>query len=516
MVRQYIGARYVPIFDGEYNSEKSYEPLTIVTYNYSSYTSKKRVPAGVLPTNTEYWALTGNYNAQMNEVNNDLQETKENINTKTKWFTIPEEFGAAGDGVTDDTAAVTDCIMDAIENDKIVILSAWYKVRKIDLTGVGVRIFNLHISGITPNCSNYLTNGVFSGSGFISDASDYVFDFPILHNAVLENFAFNIRNGCTAIRFAGGLECVIDNINFGYHGRAMEFLSGAYWHIENCATNTDDDYALFINSDWISGAEYFYIENCQWAHKYNADTRDDYSGSVLKTNGNNFLTFNHCDLMGWNTAIDFVGSTTCKAYKIIDCQIGTNHICLRTETGVAGMNGIIITDCNIHVLHEYIMLASNVVFVGLIFTDNTIFASPVLTTKNALFDSNTNKISWIIDNYTVRVPSDSPAVPPFTVYQITSSIKPGKYKKQSFYATGVTGSELTSGYAITCVLDHKLSNGVPLGIKAYGTLFNSAVVHELEVQNVAIGADGVTTVITVTGTIGGESAIHNVAVYVEF
>lgn len=73
MVKQYIGARYVPVFDGEYNSEKAYEPLTIVTYLNNSYTSKKTVPAGTLPSNTEYWALTGNYNAQIEEYRQEVE-----------------------------------------------------------------------------------------------------------------------------------------------------------------------------------------------------------------------------------------------------------------------------------------------------------------------------------------------------------------------------------------------------------------------------------------------------------
>lgn len=64
----YIGMRYVPLFDGTYNSEKVYEPLTVVEYNNSSYTSKRQVPAGVLPTNTEYWARSGDFNAQYNEL----------------------------------------------------------------------------------------------------------------------------------------------------------------------------------------------------------------------------------------------------------------------------------------------------------------------------------------------------------------------------------------------------------------------------------------------------------------
>lgn len=67
-VRQYIGARYVPKFDGEWSASKIYEPLTVVGYQNGSYTSKKSVPAGIVPTDTEYWVLTGNYNGQIDEL----------------------------------------------------------------------------------------------------------------------------------------------------------------------------------------------------------------------------------------------------------------------------------------------------------------------------------------------------------------------------------------------------------------------------------------------------------------
>ena len=54
-VKQYIGARYVPLMDGTYNPNKEYEPLTTVSYGQATYTSRKKVPAGVLPTDSEYW-----------------------------------------------------------------------------------------------------------------------------------------------------------------------------------------------------------------------------------------------------------------------------------------------------------------------------------------------------------------------------------------------------------------------------------------------------------------------------
>lgn len=66
-VRQYVGARYVPVFADplEWSDQREYEPLTIVTYQGNSYTSMQSVPVGVDIDNTAYWAQTGNYNAQI-------------------------------------------------------------------------------------------------------------------------------------------------------------------------------------------------------------------------------------------------------------------------------------------------------------------------------------------------------------------------------------------------------------------------------------------------------------------
>ena len=79
--RQYIGARYVPKFyensDGTaaWRSGVIYEPLTIVTYNGNSYTSKKVVPAtiGDPSSNPAYWAATGVYNEQLESIRQELE-----------------------------------------------------------------------------------------------------------------------------------------------------------------------------------------------------------------------------------------------------------------------------------------------------------------------------------------------------------------------------------------------------------------------------------------------------------
>lgn len=77
----YIGARYVPVFADpiEWSENTKYEPLTIVTYNGNSYTSRTFPPVGTVPTNETYWAMTGNYNAQIEQYKQETQEVKEEL-----------------------------------------------------------------------------------------------------------------------------------------------------------------------------------------------------------------------------------------------------------------------------------------------------------------------------------------------------------------------------------------------------------------------------------------------------
>lgn len=66
-VRQYVGARYVPVFADplEWSDTIGYEPLTVVLHEGNSYTSRQSVPVGIDIGNATYWAETGNYNAQI-------------------------------------------------------------------------------------------------------------------------------------------------------------------------------------------------------------------------------------------------------------------------------------------------------------------------------------------------------------------------------------------------------------------------------------------------------------------
>lgn len=132
---QYIGARYVPKFylnsngTPEWESGVAYEPLTIVTYNNNSYTSRKPVPAevGNPSANAEYWAQTGVYNAQIGELSDRVDALAADMK---KYFVTPEMFGAVGNGVANDTTAM----QDAVDSGYIVLLTGKYLIDPVTVS----------------------------------------------------------------------------------------------------------------------------------------------------------------------------------------------------------------------------------------------------------------------------------------------------------------------------------------------------------------------------------------------
>ena len=74
-VREYVGARYVPLFADplQWSNTRTYEPLTIVVNQGNSYTSRQFVPTGIDISNEDFWALTGNYNAQVEQYRQEVK-----------------------------------------------------------------------------------------------------------------------------------------------------------------------------------------------------------------------------------------------------------------------------------------------------------------------------------------------------------------------------------------------------------------------------------------------------------
>ena len=95
----YIGMRYVPKFIGNWDSSMQtvYEPLNIVMYNNSTYTSKQEVPTGINITNTDYWVLTGNYNGQITNLQNQIDVINSKLHP-AKYILISDSYGIFTNG----------------------------------------------------------------------------------------------------------------------------------------------------------------------------------------------------------------------------------------------------------------------------------------------------------------------------------------------------------------------------------------------------------------------------------
>lgn len=80
-LKVYIGARYTPKFEGEWKANKEYAALSVVYSNNKSYVSRKTVPAGTAVTETEFWVESADWNAQVEQYNQNVTQYKAQVDT---------------------------------------------------------------------------------------------------------------------------------------------------------------------------------------------------------------------------------------------------------------------------------------------------------------------------------------------------------------------------------------------------------------------------------------------------
>lgn len=117
-----IGPRtvIVPADPLEWNEGTTYEYLTLVlAESGNSYISKRDVPAGTPVTNTEYWIKSSDWNAQLANIENNLNKV---VLGNIGFITA---YGADPTGMQDISQAFNEC---AAENDVIIFPAGKYKV----------------------------------------------------------------------------------------------------------------------------------------------------------------------------------------------------------------------------------------------------------------------------------------------------------------------------------------------------------------------------------------------------
>lgn len=274
-VLQYIGARYVPKFylnsDGtpEWRSGVAFEPLTIVTYNNNSYTSRKPVPAeiGEPSVNPEYWAQTGVYNAQIGQLQNDvsaLQADVEDLQEDVErmyWYT-PEMYGAIGDGETDDTEAIQ-AMFDAAPDYSTIVFS---KYRYHITSEIYVRKNFLRITGGFSNAEygSIIYGTQTSGSFFVITGTGCelygVMFVGVGRGTTLATAILLDHDNSSA---AANSDCVVRNctilaVEYGIRvlGRNLTVINTAFSGLRRGVTFEQTNISAELRGHWIHGCRF--------------------------------------------------------------------------------------------------------------------------------------------------------------------------------------------------------------------------------------------------------------------
>lgn len=154
-VRQYVGARYVPVFADplEWSDTIGYEPLTVVLHEGNSYTSRQSVPVGIDIGNTTYWAETGNYNAQIEAYRQEVRAFDGRITANAN--AIDAETQARESAVAEAMAEIAAETQARINGDNALAL-------RID-----------SLSKQTPVQNENGRNAVFIGDSFMAPTTSY-------------------------------------------------------------------------------------------------------------------------------------------------------------------------------------------------------------------------------------------------------------------------------------------------------------------------------------------------------
>lgn len=185
-VREYIGARYITKFADpiEHDSTKTYEPLIIVQYQGASYVSRMYVPIGIPITDTRYWLLVADYNAQIAQYRNEVEQVAQDIGELEA--IIPASDFSENNTVKDYIDSVDDAVstlQDTIGGDyspENTIADALTDIRGdiSDVTGdvsdISTAVGNMQ--GDIDNLEGIIPASAFTSSNTVKDAIDNLTD----------------------------------------------------------------------------------------------------------------------------------------------------------------------------------------------------------------------------------------------------------------------------------------------------------------------------------------------------
>jgi hypothetical protein len=190
-VTQYIGARYVPQIDGEWARSKTYEPLTVVLYQGNSYTSRQAVPRGIDIQDSRFWALTGNYNTQIEQYRREVAQFDGRIDGLETEID-PDTTNVFGDAAYHDTSDNA-----SSGSDAVLTSGGAYNIMKNNSANFfGDSAYKDYDESPTADSDNLITSGAVYDT--IQDTLVVIGDsYTAQYPAWIERLAKNI--GCTTV-----------------------------------------------------------------------------------------------------------------------------------------------------------------------------------------------------------------------------------------------------------------------------------------------------------------------------
>lgn len=342
-VRQYIGARYVPLFadPAEWDNNKTYEPLTIVSHDGNSYTSRQYVPVGIDINNTDFWALTGNYNAQIEEyrkVSQDalnraymVQQMAETNATDIKTCrgvaqdALNRAYAAQSDSQTN-TKNITniDANLTAAHINTVADANTAYLANYMDISKLGCKPDDETFDNSTPinnfieehpgfpiyvPAGNWYTkhtikthsSNIFC-AGFIKSANDYTYENDYM--VILGDDTFDKHEDYINMYFGKNIVLNLDgnnnNINgVDVNGFASANISLTVLKCKNTCINLDDrNIECNFNLCFSGESDYNYVTNGVIISADNTDNKFNIIGSyvtnaIIQNSGYAFYDFIH-------------------------------------------------------------------------------------------------------------------------------------------------------------------------------------------------------------------------------
>lgn len=311
-VRQYIGSRYVPVFAKpiDWTNERTYESLTIVYHQGNSYTSKQAVPLGIDISDETYWALTGNYNAQIEQYRQEVQAFNGRISALEAPNSVTTEK-LADSSVTTEKLADNSVTAEKLADD-VYSVSDIRKYGAIENSSVD---WNSIISQISEKTNTmYIPEGIWNVDTTI-----------IIPNTLA------IITGCGVLKATSNIETMVE-FSAGESNFKLPSITGITFDANNNAKT-----CLKRNVD-----NSFKVSNCNFYNylECGIDSSSQIGLSVFDCNFSCYTSRSSTSTFGIKTLSDCMISN-CKFWynmTAIECGSGTIQGCYFWCSGLKSMN----------------------------------------------------------------------------------------------------------------------------------------------------------------------------------